>query len=196
MSHSHRQFNNAPLVALPEGAILPHQFFAGKDTVRIARELVGCVLCRRLSDGSVARWVLTETEAYDGPQDKACHAHKGRTARTEVLFGSPGCCYVYLCYGVHWLLNFVTGPVDYPAAVLVRGAGEIMGPGRVTKALQIDKSLNTLPLSNANDIWVEAPPQALESHRIVAAPRIGVAYAGEDWANRPYRFTLHKLKQA
>lgn len=172
------------------GTVLSPEFFAGADTVRIARELIGCVLCRRLGDGRIVRWVLTETEAYDGPQDKACHAHKGRTARTEVLFGRAGHCYVYLCYGVHWLLNFVTGPVDYPAAVLVRGAGAVLGPGRVTKALEIDKSLNTLPLVKRSGIWVEAPPQVVEGSRIVAAPRIGIAYAGPDWASRPYRFTL------
>lgn len=191
MNRQGSQLGKIPLEVSAAGTLLPSEFFAGENTVNIARELVGCVLCRRFEDGSVVRWVLTETEAYDGPQDRACHAHKGRTARTEVLFGQPGRCYVYLCYGVHWLLNFVTGPVDYPAAVLVRGAGQVMGPGRVTRALQIDKSLNTLPLSKTNAIWVEARRQAVDPSRIVAAARIGVAYAGEDWANRPYRFTLH-----
>lgn len=179
------------ITGFASGAVLPAACFASGDTVRIARELIGCNLCRRLEDGSLARWALTETEAYDGPQDRACHAHKGRTGRTEVLFGEAGRCYVYLCYGVHWLLNIVTGPVDYPAAVLIRGAGAVMGPGRLTRALGIDKALNTQPLGSASGIWIEAPAEPVDSRRIVAAARIGVAYAGEDWANRPYRFTLH-----
>lgn len=179
------------LASIAGGTVLPGAYFASADTVAIARELIGCKLCRRLEDGSIARWVLTQTEAYDGPQDKACHAHKGRTGRTEVLFGRAGHCYVYLCYGVHWLLNIVTGPVDYPAAVLIRGAGAVMGPGRLTRALEIDKTLNTQPLGGASGIWVEAPAEPVDPSRVVAAARIGVAYAGEDWANRPYRFTLH-----
>lgn len=179
-----------PKISAQVSVPLAPSFFQSKDTVGIARALVGAVLCRRLPQGEVVRMALTEVEAYDGPDDKACHAHKGRTKRTEVLFGPPAHFYVYLCYGVHWLLNVVTGPLDYPAAVLVRGAGAVMGPGRLTRSLQIDSALNKLPVAEASGLWLEAPPHPIAAHRIIAAPRIGIAYAGPDWANRPYRFTL------
>ena len=91
------------------------------DAVTMAKALVGAWLCRRLEDGTVVRRRITETEAYCGEEDTACHAHKGRTARTDVMYSAGGCAYVYLCYGMHEMLNVVTGPEGYPEAVLIRG---------------------------------------------------------------------------
>lgn len=163
--------------------------FFQRDTLLVAEELIGTMLCRRLPDGRVSRHRIEETEAYDGPHDKACHAHKGRTARTEVMFAPGGVWYVYLCYGVHWMLNVVTGPRDYPAAVLIRGASPHSGPGRLTRALAIDKSLNAQPASTTSSLWIERG-SPVRPHCIARLPRIGVAYAGPDWADKPYRFVL------
>jgi len=100
--------------------ILTSSFF-DRPTPEVAREMLGKWLCRRMSDGEILRMRISETEAYDGHEDKACHAHNGKTPRNEVMFGKAGFWYVYLCYGMHWMLNVVTGPIDFPAAVLVRG---------------------------------------------------------------------------
>lgn len=155
-------------------------------TLLVAERLLGCQLCRRIG-GTVLKWPITETEAYDGAEDKASHARSGRTKRTEVMFGPAGIWYIYLCYGVHWLLNIVTGPEDYPGAVLLRGAGEVNGPGRLTKAMAIDGTLNRTPAGPETGLWIEAGAP-LASREMVRTPRIGVAYAGPDWGNRPYRF--------
>jgi DNA-3-methyladenine glycosylase len=163
--------------------------FFNRPTLDVARDLLSCRLCR-VVDGEVLSWQVTETEAYDGPDDRACHAHKGRTGRTEVMFGPAGNWYVYLCYGVHWMLNIVTGPVDYPAAVLIRGAGELHGPGRLTKAMGITGTLNRKPAIPSTDLWVEAG-EPIAAGSIVTTPRIGVHYAGPDWAKRHYRFIPH-----
>ena len=97
------------------------------DAVTAAKTLVGAWLCRRLEDGTVVRRRITETEAYCGEEDTACHAHKGRTARTDVMYSPGGCAYIYLCYGMHEMLNVVTGPEGRPEAVLIRGVdGELL----------------------------------------------------------------------
>lgn len=174
-------------------AVLKPSFF-DREALTVARELIGTRLCRRLPDGAVARWTIDETEAYNGPEDGACHAHLNRrTKRTEVMFGPPGTTYIYLCYGIHWLLNLVTGPEGYPAAVLVRGAGEFDGPGKLTKALTISGELNALPLKRATGLWIETgetPPYPLE-----ATPRIGIDYAGEPWISKPWRFVARPPKK-
>ena len=116
--------------------ILTPGFFA-RECPEVAAELMGIWLCRRLPDGSVRRLRITETEAYCGEDDTACHAHKGRTKRTDVLYGPPGVLYVYLCYGIHWMLNIVTGTEDRPQAVLIRACEGADGPGKLTKALPV-----------------------------------------------------------
>lgn len=172
---------------------LPRSWFE-RDTPTLARELIGCQLCRRMPDGSICRWMIHETEAYDGPDDLASHARGNRkTKRNAVMFEPGGLSYVYLCYGIHWLLNFVSGPDNYPAAVLIRGAGPCDGPGKLTKALAIDGTVNHLELTPANGLWVEAPQQALpDDSKILATPRIGVDYAGPHWSKVPYRFILNR----
>lgn len=164
-------------------------FFA-RDAETVARELLGARLCRCLPQGEVMCWAITETEAYIGPEDAACHAHLNRrTQRTAVMFGPPGVCYVYLCYGIHWLLNLVTGPEGHPAAVLIRGAGEQDGPGKLTKALQITSALNHQPATRETGLWVEPGPKPAEAE-IKRTPRIGIGYAAEPWLTAPLRFVV------
>ena len=164
------------------------------DTVAIARSLIGANLCRRIAPGKIIRLPITEAEAYDGFDDKACHAAKGKTPRTTIMFEPAGKWYVYLCYGVHWMLNIVTGPKDYPAAVLLRGAGDIVGPGRLTKALAITGELNGKTCAKASGLWLEWPAQPFTGE-IQATPRIGINYAGEQWINAPYRFVSTPKKR-
>ena len=150
-----------------------------------ARALVGKILIRRLPDGTERRVRITETEAYYGESDTACHACHGRTKRTEVLYHPAGTIYVYLCYGIHWMLNLVTGPEDDPQAVLIRGVEGAMGPGRVTKLLAIDKSLNDTRLGRA--LALEDDGYAPE--KITASPRVGIGYAAPEDQARLWRFT-------
>ncbi len=164
--------------------------FLGRPTLAVAEELLGQHLCRKL-DGETQRHLITEVEAYDGPQDKACHAHKGRTPRNAVMFGPAGHWYVYLCYGMHWLLNIVTGPEDYPAAVLFRGIRETPGPGRLTKRLQINKEQNQQPATPTTRLWLEHSGHNIAADDIERTPRIGIDYAGKPWVDVPYRFVLH-----
>lgn len=168
--------------------------FESPDTVGIARALLGQFLCVRDPKGHAQRLRIHETEAYDGPEDRACHAHLNRrTKRTEVMFQPGGRCYIYLCYGVHWLLNIVTGPLDYPAAVLIRGAGPFDGPGKLTRGLGIDGRFNGLPLSQDNGLWIEADPGFdPAADQIVQTARIGIDYAGPHWSKVEYRFLYHE----
>lgn len=158
-------------------------FFYG-DALEVAPLLVGKILVRRFDNGLTLRYRITETEAYRGEEDLACHASKGRTARTEVMYHRGGKVYVYLIYGIYWMLNFVTSEENYPAAVLIRGLEGIEGPGRVGKALQLNRSFYGEHLSLSNRIWVEDDGF---KPVIVAKPRIGVDYAGE-WAFNKWRF--------
>ncbi len=166
--------------------LIPPSFFE-RPVVDICPELMGHHLVIRTAEGEILRSEITEIEAYDGPKDKACHASKGRTARTEVLYGPAGHWYIYLCYGVHWLLNVVTGPEEYPAAILIRGVGDWGGPGILTREMKIDKSYNTKPASETTGLWLEFNPDRKEDYAISTGPRIGVDYAGE-WAAKPYRY--------
>lgn len=152
-----------------------------------ARRLLGCRLVRRMPDGSERSSRITETEAYEGTEDKACHAHAGRTRRSEVLFGPPGILYVYLCYGIHWLLNITTREEGLPAAVLIRGVESVSGPGRLTRALNIDGALHRKPLGKDTGLWIEAE-EAVPKRDIQSTPRIGIDYAGPEWSQKPWRF--------
>lgn len=174
------------------GRPVPPEFWAGTDTVQHARRLLGHRLAVRNAGGEVRRVRITETEAYHGPEDRACHASKGRTARTAVMFGPAGHWYVYLCYGVHEMLNLVTGPEDWPAAVLIRGIEGVSGPGRVTRGLGVRRAFNATrawpePADGAA-LWLEEPDIVVPEREIVAGPRVGVDYAGRTWAGKPWRF--------
>ena len=160
------------------------------ETPRIARDLLGCRLVVRLPGGETRSALITETEAYHGPDDRACHASRGRTARTEVMFGPAGRWYVYLCYGMHEMLNLVTGPADWPAAVLIRGVEGVTGPGRVTRAFGIGRSLNGAEASPLSGLWIERDEASgpVLPHEVLAGPRVGIDYAGAEWADKPWRF--------
>jgi DNA-3-methyladenine glycosylase len=133
---------------------------------------------------------VTEIEAYDGERDLACHASKGRTKRTEVMYQPGGVWYVYLCYGVHEMLNLVTGPADYPAAVLIRGVADIAGPGRLTRSLEINRRLNGLAAHPSSGLFLEDDGLEIPRRQIKAGPRVGVDYAGPVWAKKPWRFRV------
>ncbi|HTT56770.1 MAG TPA: DNA-3-methyladenine glycosylase [Opitutaceae bacterium] len=166
----------------------------GRNTVALARWLLGKHLVRATPAGPVAR-TITETEAYHSVRDRACHASRGRTRRTETLFAAGGVWYVYLCYGVHEMLNLVTGPADFPAAVLIRGVDGVSGPGRVTRALGVDRRLNGTACARASGLWIEDRGVRVLPCAILAGPRVGVDYAGPAWAKKPWRFRL-KIKAA
>lgn len=153
----------------------------------VARELIGCTLCvKEVRKRGVGRYIITETEAYVGPYDRASHASKGRTKRTETMFREAGTMYVYLIYGMYPMLNIVTGEKEYPAAVLIRGAGPYDGPGKLTKALNITLEYNGEKLGRTIGIWIERPKKK-QVVKVQATPRIGVGYAGV-WAEKRLRF--------
>jgi DNA-3-methyladenine glycosylase len=158
-----------------------------ENTVALARWLLGKMLVRTRNGQQEAR-AITEVEAYHGESDLACHASKGRTVRTEVMYRHGGCWYVYLCYGVHEMLNLVTGPVGHPAAVLIRGLETVSGPGRLTKRLGIDRKLNGLTVAPASGLHLEDRGIKIPRSRLRRGPRIGVDYAGPVWAAKPWRF--------
>ncbi|MFY9493070.1 MAG: DNA-3-methyladenine glycosylase [Minisyncoccia bacterium] len=166
------------------------QNFFTKNTLWVAKNLLGKYLCRKLPSGRVIAAMITETEAYKGFDDQASHASKGRTKRTEVMFGEPGTIYVYLIYGMYHCLNLVCEKKGYPAAVLIRGVLGINGPGRVCRHFKIDRRLNGQKLGR--ELWVENRSNLksqISKLRIKKSKRVGVDYAGEskDWL---WRFVL------
>lgn len=163
---------------------LNRDFFM-QDALALARALLGKVVVRVWSDDTVSRFRITETEAYFGSDDKACHAAKGRTSRTEIMFAEGGYIYVYLIYGMHWMLNIVSGKKDFPQAVLICGVDEISGSGRVGKLLKIDKSFYGENLMLSQRIWIEDAP---EVKKYETCKRKGVDYAGLEWSEKQWRF--------
>jgi DNA-3-methyladenine glycosylase len=161
--------------------------FYMQNAVIVAEKLLGKVLVRVWDDGSISRFRITETEAYMGEEDKACHASKGRTARTEIMYAKGGSVYVYLIYGMYWMLNVVTGTENEPQAVLIRGIDDIVGSGRVGRELKIDRSFYGEDLLISNRIWIENAPEVTN---FKTSSRIGIDYAGEEWKNKPWRFIL------
>ncbi len=134
--------------------------------------------------------MITEVEAYDGERDLACHARGGRTKRTEVMYAAGGLWYVYLCYGVHEMLNLVVGPEGWPAAVLIRGVEGFSGPGRLTEGLGIGRALNGTQAEEASGLWIEDRGVTLARGRVVATPRVGVDFAGPVWAGKRWRWVV------
>lgn len=187
---------------------LPPEWYLDEDVVGLARRLLGKVIHTEI-DGLVTSALITETEAYRGPEDRASHAwNNRRTARTEVMFAQGGVAYVYLCYGIHQLFNIVTGAKDLPHAVLLRGVealegeetmlrrrglqrprkGRLTGPGSAAKALGLHTGHTGSPLHGAEGpISIRDAGITPEEKDIQAAPRVGVDYAGED-ALLPWRF--------
>jgi DNA-3-methyladenine glycosylase len=190
-----RSFARGNLITYNNGMMrrgsLPRAFF-DRPADRVARELLGARLVVQAADGTISRHFVFETEAYLGAHDLACHGSKGMTKRNAVMFGPAGCWYVYLCYGMHWMLNIVTGAEGVPAAVLIRGAGEFGGPGRVTRGLGIDQSFDGRTAARTTGLWLEAG-ERIPPRRIRRTPRIGVGYAGE-WAEKPLRFVVDRAE--
>jgi len=162
---------------------------------QVAPALLGCYLCRRGRNGQITRHWITEVEAYCGPLDRASHASRGQTPRNRVMFGPPGYWYVYLCYGVHWMLNLVTGPEGYPAAILLRGVEGLNGPGKLTRALKISKTFDGQACTRRTGLWIEGPAQIPAGWRKRRGPRIGVDYAGPTWLAKPYRWWLESASR-
>lgn len=154
------------------------------DVLHVAPLLIGKYLVRNFPSGKVIKYMITETEAYRGEEDMACHASKGLTARTKIMYDRGGNVYVYLVYGMHWMLNIVTGKANEPQAVLIRGVKDIEGPGRLTKKLEIEESFYGEDLSVSERIWIEEEDKIMQ---IKTTPRIGIDYAGE-WKNKLWRF--------
>ncbi|MCC8408054.1 DNA-3-methyladenine glycosylase [Mucilaginibacter sp. UR6-1] len=187
---------------------LPHSFYLTQDVVDISRNLLGKYLFTNI-DGLLTGGYIVETEAYNGIIDKASHAFGNRrTARTETMFQEGGRAYVYLCYGIHEMFNVVTAIDGVPHAVLIRAIVPVegidimqlrrsmpvlkpnitAGPGSVAKALGISRKINAVSLLG-DTIWIEDRGLSFNDEDVKAAPRIGIAYAGED-ALLPYRFYL------
>ncbi len=170
---------------------LPASFYR-RPALVVARDLLGRTLCRELEDGTVLRGRLVEVEAYDGPNDRASHAFRGLTRRNRWMFEAGGLAYVYLVYGMHHCLNVVTGEAGYPAAILLRaaeppGTASASGPGRLTRAFQVDRALDGSSFLSG-PLWIEAG-EPVPDRSVRRTPRIGVDYAGP-WASRRYRFIV------
>jgi len=165
---------------------LSREFFI-RDVLDVAPDLIGKDLVIRLPDRIIGRYKVTEVEAYRGSEDKACHAFKGRTARTEIMFHEGGRLYIYLIYGMYWMLNVVTGQENNPQAVLIRGVENIYGPGKLTKSVGIDRSFYGEDLVISERIWFENNGFA---PIVKFGPRIGIDYAGEYWKSKPWRYYL------
>ena len=187
--------------------ILPRNFY-NRPTLTVARELIGTRLVRIL-DGVRLVGLITEAEAYIGESDLACHAKAGRTPRTQVMYGPPGHAYVYFTYGNHWMLNAVTEQEGFPAAVLIRAIQPIegvevmsarrngrdaFGPGKLTKAMGISKTDNTVDLTKAsNDLWIEAGISVPDKN-VTIGPRVGLNTVPEPWLSKPWRFLVKGWK--
>ena len=158
----------------------------------LAPLLLGRFLCRRTDGGGTLRLRITETEAYFGEEDTACHANHGRTPRTETLYLPGGYAYVYLCYGIHSLLNVVSGSEGHPEAVLIRGVEGFTGPGRLTKAMIITRAQNEKLLVPENGLWLEDDKSPVPEYR--TSPRVGIDYAAEEDRMRHWRFMIKLQK--
>lgn len=169
--------------------VLGRRFFDRRATA-VAPELLGKFLVRRAGRREDA-YMIVETEAYEGKRDLACHASRGRTKRTEVMFGEPGHWYVYIIYGLHHMLNIVTGPGKTPSAVLIRGVASFQRPGVLTREMHINRSFNGKKAFRESGLWIEDRGVHIPRAAIKQKPRIGVEYAKE-WARKPWRYILEK----
>lgn len=151
---------------------------------KLAPYLIGKLLCRNI-DGNIIKYRITETECYCGEEDTACHAHKGKTERTKVLYEKGGTSYVYLCYGIHSLFNVVSGVSGHPEAVLIRGVEGFDGPGKLTKAMKIDKSLNGIDMTLSDELWIEDDGVKCKYRR---DKRVGIDYATPKYRDILWRY--------
>lgn len=187
-------------------ALLAREFY-NRPALDVARDLLGCRLVR-VQDGQRLSGLILETEAYQGEDDLGCHASAGMTPRTAVMFGPPGHAYVYFTYGMHWMLNVVTGEVGTPAAVLIRAIhpvegqaqmiknrptnagkrGWTNGPAKLTQALNIQREFNTIDLCDPqNGLWIE-PGDSVPDETVSRSARVGLNSVPEPWRSIPWRF--------
>lgn len=165
---------------------LPREFYT-RDVLFVAPDLIGKELIVRHENNDHSRYIITEVEAYRGPEDKACHASKGRTRRTEIMYHEGGKVYVYFVYGMYWMLNIVTGKENEPQAALIRGIEGFNGPGKLTRELNIDGTFY------GEDVAVSSRIRIEDNGRIYTyktGPRIGIEFAGKPWTDMPWRFSL------
>jgi DNA-3-methyladenine glycosylase len=158
--------------------------FYSRDVLIVAPDLPGksLVIFRA---GIIESYTISEVEAYRGEDDMASHARFGKTARNRIMYGQGGFLYIYLIYGMYWMLNIVTGPSDSPQAILVRGLKDLSGPGVLTRGLGIDKSYHGEDLVTSQRIWIE---DSDAKPLIIQKPRVGINYAGEPWVSHAWRF--------
>lgn len=168
---------------------LDRKFF-NRPTVKVAQELLGKLLVIKIGN-KIIKTRITETEAYCGTRDLACHASRGLTERTKVMFGPAGFSYVYIIYGMYHCLNIVTEIKGNPSAVLIRALDceNCDGPGKLCRELKIDRKLNAVDLTKSNLLWVEDSENKIEKNKIKRGKRIGVYYAGK-WQDKLWRFYL------
>ena len=164
-------------------ARLPYEFYH-RPCLEVAKDLVGKVIVR-----NGVRMRISETEGYCGETDTACHACKGRTKRTEVLYADAGTIYVYLCYGIHWLMNIITGDAEDPQGVLIRACAEAPGPGKLTKQLGITGEYNRKSILETPDLWIEDDGFRCQ---ILPDKRVGIGYASQEDQNKLWRFKMGK----
>lgn len=155
------------------------------DVLNVAPALLGKSICRKFPSGELKKFIITEVEAYKGNTDLACHASKGITPRTRIMFQDGGVLYVYLIYGMYWMLNIVTGKKNDASAILIRGIKNITGPGKIGKLLKLDQTFYGENLQISNRIWFENSNIKPEFKTM---PRIGIQYAGEPWISKPWRY--------
>lgn len=192
---------------MPLESHLSYSFY-NRPVVQVAREMLGMRLVR-LWNGQRLAGIITETEAYRGEEDLACHARSGRTARTAVMYGPPGRAYVYFTYGMHWMLNCVCEEEGFPAAVLIRAVQPVeglasiaahrpgrppaewcSGPARLTQALRIDAAQNGADLcAPASELWLEAAAP-VSDNAVSRGPRVGISRTPEPWRSIPWRFSI------
>lgn len=170
---------------------IPLSFYQ-RDALLVAPDLIGKILCRQLADGTILRFRITETEAYRGQEDQACHARHGKTQRNAPLYLKGGVTYLYLIYGLHWLFNIVTGMENDPQAVLIRCMEKPLdGPAKWTKAAMLGKNDNLAPLTKSGGVWLLD-----DGFRpgLSALPRVGVDYAPEPWKSMPWRWKAEQTE--
>lgn len=164
--------------------VLDREFFH-RDCLEVCPELVGKIIVRTLDGGGETALRITETEAYRGTEDTACHASKGRTKRNEMLWREAGTIYVYMCYGIHAMLNVITGEKDQPQGALIRACLGFEGPGKLTKKLMIDKSFNGMTVENDPRLRIISDGTSAETIRL---KRVGIDYAEEKDRNALWRW--------
>jgi len=166
---------------------LAREYFK-QDALFLAEDLLGKFLCRNIN-GKVLKFRITETECYLGKGDSASHAGKKKTERNKVMFREGGCVYVYLCYGIHYMFNIVSGQKNTAQGILVRGVEKFNGPGKLTKALEIDKRFNGVDLGKSKEIWLESDGVKFPFKR---AKRVGIEYAEIEDREKLWRFIAIK----